>query len=64
MTFVSANRKLRRVGRRRCLVIPLLKPGQRVSFHLMLRVDANAPPGTLDNIADDHARPAAGRLRP
>ena len=50
--FVSANRKLRRIGRRRCLVIPRLRAGQRVSFHVTLRVDANATPGTLENIAD------------
>ncbi len=46
MTFVSADRKLRRIGRRRCLTIPRLRPGQRVSFHVVLRVNANAPPGT------------------
>ena len=50
--FVSANRNLRRIGRRRCLVIPRLRAGQRVSFHVTLRVDANAAPGTLENIAD------------
>ena len=50
--FVSADRKLRRIGRRRCLVIPRLRSGQRVSFHVTLRVDANAAPGTLENIAD------------
>ena len=51
-TFVRADHKLRRVGRERCLAIPRLAPGQRVSVHLDLRVDANAPPGTLANIAD------------
>ena len=50
--FVSANRKLRRIGRRRCLVIPRLRPGQRVSFHLTVRVNPNAAPGTLENTAD------------
>ncbi len=50
--FVSANRTLRRIGRKRCLVIPRLRPGQRVSFHVMLRVNQNAAPGTLDNIAE------------
>ena len=50
--FVSANRKLRRIGRRRCLVIPRLRPGQRESFHLTVRVNPNAAPGTLANIAD------------
>jgi uncharacterized repeat protein (TIGR01451 family) len=52
MTFVSADRKLRRLGRLRCLVIPRLRPGQRVSFHIVLQVDANAPPGAMDNTAD------------
>ena len=52
MTFVRADRKLARVGRQRCLAIPRLSPGQGVSVHLDLRVDANAPPGTLANIAD------------
>jgi uncharacterized repeat protein (TIGR01451 family) len=52
MTFVRADRKLRRIGRLRCLVIPSLRPGQRVSFHIVLKVDANAPPGSMDNIAD------------
>jgi uncharacterized repeat protein (TIGR01451 family) len=50
--FVSADRKLRRIGRRRCLVIPRLRPGQRVSFHLTVRVNPNAAPGPLANIAD------------
>jgi uncharacterized repeat protein (TIGR01451 family) len=52
MTFVLADRKLFRLGRRRCFVIPSLRPGQRVSTHLALRVNANAPLGILDNIAD------------
>ena len=52
MTFVSANRKLRRLGSRRCYVIPRLRPGQRSSVHIMLRADSNAPPGNLGNIAD------------
>jgi uncharacterized repeat protein (TIGR01451 family) len=51
-TFVSASRKLARLGRQRCLLIPSLAPGQRAGFHIELRVDANAPPGTLDNTAD------------
>jgi uncharacterized repeat protein (TIGR01451 family) len=51
-TFVSANRKLRRIGRRRCLFIPRLGPGQSTSVHLMLRVNASALPGMLDNTAD------------
>ena len=51
MTFISADRKLLRLGRRRCLVIPLLRPGQRVSVHLVLQLNANAAPGTLVNEA-------------
>jgi uncharacterized repeat protein (TIGR01451 family) len=53
MTFVSADRKLRRLGRRRCLLIPRLAPGRRAGFHLVLRVDASAPPGTETNIVDE-----------
>ena len=53
MTFVSANRKLRRLGSRRCYVIPRLSPGQRSSVHIMLRADSNAPPGNLANIAEE-----------
>lgn len=53
MTFVRASRNLRRVGRRRCLLIPLLKPGQRETFHLTLRVNPNAQPGVLDNTAEE-----------
>ena len=52
MTFVRADRKLTRVGGRRCLLIPRLAPGQRVNFHIDLRVDANASPGLKANIAD------------
>ena len=55
MTFVSADRRLRRIGRQRCLAIPRLQPGQRVSFHLVLQVNANAPPGTLDEHRRGHA---------
>ena len=51
-TFVSADHKLRRIGRQRCLVIASLRPGQRVSFHLVLQVNANAQPGTLSNTGD------------
>ena len=52
MTFVSSDRKLVRVGRQRCLMIRSLAPGQHVSFHLVLRVAASAPPGTVDNVVD------------
>jgi uncharacterized repeat protein (TIGR01451 family) len=57
MTFVSADHKLARLGRARCLVIPRLGPGQSAGFHLLLRVDANAPPGAMDNTADVTPRP-------
>ena len=52
MTFVSANRKLLRVGRQRCLVIPRLRAGQRASFHVVLQVSANAPEGRETNVGD------------
>jgi uncharacterized repeat protein (TIGR01451 family) len=52
MTFVSADRRLRRIGRQRCLTIPRLRPGQRVSFHLVLQVDADAPQGRVTNTGD------------
>jgi uncharacterized repeat protein (TIGR01451 family) len=51
-TFVRASRRLLRLGLRRCLVIPRLRAGQSVGFHVELRVNANAPPGALTNIAD------------
>jgi uncharacterized repeat protein (TIGR01451 family) len=52
MTFVSADRRLRRIGRQRCLVIPRLRPGKRVSFHLVLQVNPNAPQATVTNIGE------------
>jgi uncharacterized repeat protein (TIGR01451 family) len=52
MTFVSADRRLRRIGRQRCLAIPRLRPGQRVSFHLVLQVNPNAPQATVTNIGE------------
>jgi hypothetical protein len=52
MTFVSADRRLRRIGRQRCLTIPRLRPGQRVSFHLVLQVSADAPQGRVTNTGD------------
>src|SRR5512132_514869 len=52
MTFVSADRRLRRIGRQRCLTIPRLRPGRRVSFHLVLQVRANAPQATVTHIGD------------
>jgi uncharacterized repeat protein (TIGR01451 family) len=51
--FVTASRRLRRVGAKRCLLIRSLGPGQRAGFHLTLRVNGNAKPGTLDNTADE-----------
>jgi uncharacterized repeat protein (TIGR01451 family) len=59
-TFVSADRKLRRLGRRRCLLIPRLEPGHSARVHVMLRVNATAPQGTLDNIADITPVPPPG----
>ncbi len=53
MTFVSADRKLSRLGDRRCLVIQRLAPGQRFSFHVSLRAAADAPPGNTENIAEE-----------
>jgi uncharacterized repeat protein (TIGR01451 family) len=52
MTFVRADHKLIRVGRRRCLLIPRLLPGHRVSVHLVLHVNANAPQGRMDNTGE------------
>jgi uncharacterized repeat protein (TIGR01451 family) len=52
-TFVSASPKLSRLGRRRCLLIARLRPGQRETLHLELRVNANAQPGVLDNTGDE-----------
>jgi uncharacterized repeat protein (TIGR01451 family) len=52
MKFVQADRKLFRLPRRRCLLIPRLAPGQRFSFHLVFQLDANAPPGAEENIAE------------
>ncbi len=53
MTFVSADRKLVRHGARRCLVIPSLAPGRHFTFHVVLRADATAAPGSVDNIAEE-----------
>jgi uncharacterized repeat protein (TIGR01451 family) len=52
LTFVSADRKLLRLGSRRCLLIPRLAPGQRVTFHPVFRVNANASPGSLTNVIE------------
>lgn len=54
MTFVSADRKLLRLGGgRRCLLIGHLAPGQHVTFHPVLRVDANARAGEVDNEVEE-----------
>jgi hypothetical protein len=53
MTFAGAPRKLAALGGRRCLVISRLAPGRSFSFRLVLRVDADAPPGTADNVAEE-----------
>ena len=60
MTFVSADRKLVRNGARRCLVITSLAPGRHFTFHVVLRADANAAPGNVDNIAEETPGPAPG----
>jgi uncharacterized repeat protein (TIGR01451 family) len=52
MTFMHADRKMSRVGRARCFTIARLAPGQRVSAHVVLAVDADAPQGSVTNIAD------------
>jgi uncharacterized repeat protein (TIGR01451 family) len=51
-TFVSADRRLRRLARRHCLVIPRLRPRQTVSFNVQLQVRADAALGPLTNIVD------------
>jgi uncharacterized repeat protein (TIGR01451 family) len=61
MTFVGANRTLSRLGRQRCLVIPRLRPGQSVSFHIVLQVDADAQ-GTVTNIAEVTPSPPAAPI--
>jgi uncharacterized repeat protein (TIGR01451 family) len=62
MMFVSADRRLGRSGGQRCLVIPRLRPGQPVSFHIVLQVDADAPPGTVTNIAEITPKPPAAPI--
>ena len=52
MTFVRASRKLSRLGERRCLVLPRLRPGQRVSLHIDFRVSPFAPTGKAANIGE------------
>jgi uncharacterized repeat protein (TIGR01451 family) len=52
-TFVSADHSLLRLGPRRCVVINNLARGQHMSFHLMLRVNRNAPAGRIDNTSDE-----------
>jgi uncharacterized repeat protein (TIGR01451 family) len=59
-TFVSASRKLRRVGSKRCLLIRSLGPGKSTSVHVVVRVSPNAAAGTLDNIADITPEPPTG----
>jgi uncharacterized repeat protein (TIGR01451 family) len=63
LTFARATRKLRRLGRLRCLVIPTLGPHQRVSFHVTARVASNAP-STLTNEAEVIPGPPAGGTPP
>jgi uncharacterized repeat protein (TIGR01451 family) len=59
LTFVGATRKLRRLGQLRCLVIPTLRPHQKVGFHVTARVASNAP-STLTNDAEVIPGPPAG----
>ena len=63
LTFVGATRKLRRLRRLRCLVIPTLRPHQRVTFHVTTRVASNAP-STLTNEAEVIPGPPAGGTPP
>ena len=51
--FVGADRKLLRLGDRRCLLVPRLAPGGQATFHPVLRVDSSAPPGSLDNVVEE-----------
>jgi uncharacterized repeat protein (TIGR01451 family) len=51
-TFVSADHRLLRIGRRRCLAINSLARGHHMTFHLMARVNRNAPAGRIDNTTD------------
>ena len=62
-TFVSSDRKLRRLGRRRCLLIPRLGPGHTASVHLMLRVNATAAAGHIGQRRRHHARTTARPAR-
>jgi uncharacterized repeat protein (TIGR01451 family) len=64
MTFVRASRKLRRLGSLRCLVVNTLRPHHHVSFHITLRVAANAPNGTETNIGEVIPGPPAGTPEP
>jgi hypothetical protein len=43
---------------------PAPRPGQRDSFHLMLRVNANAQPGSLANVSDAPVEPPGLPRRP
>jgi hypothetical protein len=67
MTFVSANRRLRRIGRQRCLLIPRLRPGQRASFVTLdlrrVRIDLEHEPPQPGKNGDERPkrrRQAAG----
>ena len=57
---MSASRRLRRVGTKRCLFIARIAPRGKVSVHLRLRVKADAPTGVLDNTADITPEPPVG----
>jgi uncharacterized repeat protein (TIGR01451 family) len=51
MSFVRADRRLSRVGRKRCMSIRRLQPGHQETLHITLRVAADAPPGPVQNTA-------------
>jgi uncharacterized repeat protein (TIGR01451 family) len=57
VTFVRADRRLRRIGRRRCLAINSLAAGRRRTFHLTARVNRNAPAGRIINRTDEAEMP-------
>lgn len=63
MTFVRATRRLRRLGRLRCLVIPKLRPHRRATFHVTARIAPHAA-STLTNDAEVIPGPPAGGTPP
>jgi len=51
-TFVRSTRKLRRLRRLQCLVIPTLRPHQKIGFHVTLRLAPQTPNTTLTNVGE------------